>query len=139
MSMNLLSMWAEVGVIAKLVLLAQAAMSYAILVLAVAALRRKAPEHQQRGLLSIAASAPMLGLLGTVVGIINACMAVTEHGTLDTRMIAAGLAEALSMTALGLLIGVIALWVRTALHARLVRRQLATEKATIGTPAAQEA
>jgi hypothetical protein len=138
-SLNLLSLWSEVGVIAKPVLLAQAAMSHAILALAVAALRRKGPEHQQCGLLSIAASALMPGVLGTVVGIINACMAVTEHGTLDTRMVAAGQAEALPMTALGLLIGVIALRVRTAVHTRLVRRQPATAEATIGTPAALEA
>lgn len=120
MSLNLLSMWAAVGVVAKLVLLAQMAMAVAIPVLALATLREGAPDHRQRGLLSIAASAPMLGLLGTAVGIIHACNAVHALGVLDPRLIAAGLAEALSMTALGLLIGVIALWVRTAVHARMV-------------------
>lgn len=40
MTLNLLSMWEEVGVVAKLVLLAQVAMTVAIPVLALAELRR---------------------------------------------------------------------------------------------------
>lgn len=138
MSWNLVSMWAAMGIVAKLVLLGLLAMAVATPVLAVAALRHPARAQRLRGLLSIAASAPMLGLLGSVMGIINASMAVVMLDELPVRQLAAGLAEALVSTALGLVVGIAALWVRTAVHASLVRRELRAPEPAPSAAALQE-
>lgn len=124
MGWNTVSMWAAMGIVANLVLLGLPAMTVAIPLLAAAALRHPARAQRLRGLLSIAASAPMLGLLGSVMGIINASMVVVMLDELPVRQLAAGVADALVSTALGLVVGIAARWVRTAVHARLVRREL---------------
>ncbi|MGV8039995.1 MAG: MotA/TolQ/ExbB proton channel family protein [Thermoanaerobaculaceae bacterium] len=138
MGWNLVSMWAAMGIVAKLVLLGLLAMAVATPALAVVALRHPARAQRLRGLLSIAASAPMLGLLGSVMGIINASMAVVMLDELPVRQLAAGLAEALVSTALGLVVGIAALWVRTAVHASLVRRELRAPEPAPSMAAPQE-
>lgn len=100
MGWNPVSMWAAMGITAKPVLLGLLAMTVAIPLLAATALRHPARAQRLRGLLSIAASAPMLGLLGSVMGIINSSMAVVMLEELPVRQLAAGLAEALVSTAL---------------------------------------
>lgn len=50
----------------------------------------------------LAAVAPLLGLLGTVTGIINTFNVITAHGTGDPRLMAGGISEALITTQLGL-------------------------------------
>ncbi len=54
----------------------------------------------------LAAAAPLLGLLGTVSGMINLFTAITVHGTEDPRFMADGIAEALITTKWGLLVAV---------------------------------
>ena len=54
----------------------------------------------------LAAVAPLLGLLGTVSGMINTFQAITIHGTGDPRMLSGGISEALITTQLGLLVAV---------------------------------
>ncbi len=50
----------------------------------------------------IAAVAPLLGLLGTVIGMINTFQAITLFGTGDPQIMASGISEALVTTVLGL-------------------------------------
>lgn len=50
----------------------------------------------------LAAIAPLLGLLGTVTGMINTFHVITLHGTGDPRLMSAGISEALVTTMLGL-------------------------------------
>jgi len=54
----------------------------------------------------LAAIAPLLGLLGTVSGMINTFHAITIHGTGDPRMLSGGISEALVTTQLGLMVAV---------------------------------
>ena len=52
----------------------------------------------------LAGAAPLVGLLGTVSGMINLFSAITMHGTNDPKMMAAGIAEALLSTKWGLIV-----------------------------------
>ncbi len=51
----------------------------------------------------LAATAPLLGLLGTVIGMINTFQAITLFGTGDPQIMASGISEALVTTVLGLI------------------------------------
>ena len=57
-------------------------------------------------ILVIAAVAPLLGLLGTVSGMISTFEVITEHGTGDPRMLSGGISEALITTQLGLMVAI---------------------------------
>ena len=50
--------------------------------------------------------APLLGLLGTVTGMIATFDAITEVGTGDPRTLAGGISEALITTELGLIVAI---------------------------------
>ena len=54
----------------------------------------------------LAAVAPLLGLLGTVTGMINTFQIITVYGTGDPRMMSGGISEALITTQLGLAVAV---------------------------------
>ncbi len=54
----------------------------------------------------ITAGAPLLGLLGTVTGMIATFEVITEHGTGNPKLMSAGIAEALVCTALGLAVAI---------------------------------
>ena len=56
-----------------------------------------------------AATAPLLGLLGTVTGMINTFNMITVFGTGDPQMLSAGISEALITTKFGLVVAVPAL------------------------------
>ena len=56
-----------------------------------------------------ATTAPLLGLLGTVTGMINTFNMITVFGTGDPRMLSAGISEALITTKFGLVVAVPAL------------------------------
>ncbi|HPF25391.1 MAG: MotA/TolQ/ExbB proton channel family protein [Steroidobacteraceae bacterium] len=58
---------------------------------------------------TIAAVSPLLGLLGTVTGIIKAFNAINEGGMGDPRMLSGGISEALLTTAAGLVVAIPAL------------------------------
>jgi biopolymer transport protein ExbB len=58
---------------------------------------------------TVASSAPFIGLLGTVIGIIKAFENMAVVGTGGFTVVAAGISEALVATALGLAIAIIAL------------------------------
>lgn len=55
---------------------------------------------------TIGAIAPLLGLLGTVVGIISSFLALTEGATQDPTMLAAGISQALITTAGGMVVAI---------------------------------
>jgi biopolymer transport protein ExbB len=59
---------------------------------------------------TIAGIAPLLGLLGTVTGIIKAFNAIQEGGVGDPRALSGGIAEALITTAAGLIVAIPALF-----------------------------
>ena len=66
----------------------------------------------QRGLPFIAiasATAPLLGLLGTVTGMIHTFQRITIFGTGDTRSLTSGISEALVTTEVGLIVAIPAL------------------------------
>jgi biopolymer transport protein ExbB len=54
----------------------------------------------------LAAIAPLLGLLGTVTGMIDTFHVITRHGTGDPRMMSGGISEALVTTMLGLSVAI---------------------------------
>jgi len=56
----------------------------------------------------IATLAPILGFLGTVVGMISAFKSVSEATTVQLQLVASGLYEALFTTAFGLIVSVVA-------------------------------
>jgi biopolymer transport protein ExbB len=57
-------------------------------------------------ILMIAAVAPLLGLLGTVTGMIQTFDVITEFGTSDPKLLAGGIAVALVTTELGLIVAI---------------------------------
>lgn len=65
-----------------------------------------------------AASAPLLGLLGTVTGIINTFKMITVFGTGDVKSLSSGISEALITTEFGLLVAIPSLLI----HALLSRK-----------------
>ncbi len=65
-----------------------------------------------------AAAAPLLGLLGTVTGIINTFKLITVFGTGDAKTLSSGISEALITTEFGLIIAIPSLL----LHAFLSRK-----------------
>lgn len=64
-----------------------------------------------------AAAAPLLGLLGTVIGMIKTFQLITIFGTGDAKSLSSGISEALVTTALGLIVAIPVL----ILHGMLVR------------------
>jgi biopolymer transport protein ExbB/TolQ len=62
------------------------------------------------GLATIGATAPFVGLFGTVVGIINAFKGIASSKATGLSAVAGGISEALVTTALGLLVAVPAVW-----------------------------
>ena len=68
-------------------------------------------EKHLRGLSVIAQSAPLLGLLGTVIGMIKAFMRIEEvGGQVNVSSLAGGIWEALLTTAFGLIVAISALF-----------------------------
>ncbi len=72
------------------------------------AILREAPilERWQAWIKVLAAVAPLLGLLGTVVGMIRTFQAITLFGTGDPKLMAGGISQALVTTVLGLCVAI---------------------------------
>jgi len=62
-------------------------------------------------ILVFAAVAPLMGLLGTVTGMISTFDVITEFGTGDPKMLSGGISEALVTTELGLIVAIPALFI----------------------------
>jgi biopolymer transport protein ExbB len=61
-------------------------------------------------LATVGATAPFVGLLGTVMGIVNAFTGMAASGNQGLAAISAGIAEALITTAFGLIVAIPAVW-----------------------------
>jgi biopolymer transport protein ExbB/biopolymer transport protein TolQ len=70
-------------------------------------------------LATIGATAPFVGLLGTVVGIINAFQGIAASGSQGLAAVSAGISEALVETALGLVVAIPAVWFYNYLSGRI--------------------
>lgn len=79
----------------------------------------------------IAGAAPLLGLLGTVTGMINLFKVITNYGTGDPKILAGGISEALVTTEVGLIIAIPVLLVHNYIRNRTNDIQAETEKHTI--------
>jgi biopolymer transport protein ExbB/TolQ len=75
-----------------------------------AVLNRAEFQLRLSGLETIASTAPFVGLLGTVTGILDAFTGIGISHATGLSMVAAGIAEALMTTALGLIVAIPAVW-----------------------------
>ena len=83
-------------------------------------------------LATIGATAPFVGLFGTVWGIMNAFIGISESHTTSLAVVAPGIAEALLATALGLIAAIPAV----VIYNHLVRG-IANHRALLGDASAQ--
>ncbi|MEQ9824320.1 MAG: MotA/TolQ/ExbB proton channel family protein, partial [Puniceicoccaceae bacterium] len=65
-----------------------------------------------------AATAPLMGLLGTVTGMINTFKLITIFGTGDAKSLSSGISEALVTTEFGLIVAIPSLILHSLLHRR---------------------
>ena len=77
---------------------------------------------------TIATVSPLLGLLGTVTGIINSFSAISTGGMGDPRVLSAGISEALLATAAGLCVAIPSLFAYRFLRGKLDRIVVQMEK-----------
>jgi biopolymer transport protein ExbB len=84
------------------------------------AVLREVPKLERyQSFLSLAVAAgPLLGLVGTVIGMIITFQSITESGSGDPKLMAAGIGQAMIATVLGLGIAVPLLFINAALKAR---------------------
>ena len=79
----------------------------------------------------IAAVAPLMGLLGTVTGMIITFQAITLFGTGDPKLMAGGISQALVTTVLGLCVAIPTVLLHTLVSSRARRvNQVLEEQAT---------
>ncbi len=76
---------------------------------------------------TIAAITPLLGLLGTVIGMIKVFTAITHSGVGDPTVLAGGISEALITTAAGLSVAIPTLIVHRYLTAKVDELAIAME------------
>ena len=78
----------------------------------------------KRGISSLAtigSTAPFVGLLGTVIGIVNAFQGMSVAQTTGLSTVAKGISEALAATAMGLFVALPAVWMFNSLNSKLER------------------
>jgi len=63
-------------------------------------------EHYLSGIHTIAVVSPLLGLLGTVTGMIRVFEAIVQEGTGNAQLLAGGISEAMLTTAFGLMVAI---------------------------------
>ena len=81
---------------------------------------------------TIAAVSPLLGLLGTVIGMVKVFAAITTFGVGDPAVLAGGISEALITTAAGLTVAIPSLIGYRYLRGRIDRLVVQMEKEAIG-------
>jgi len=77
---------------------------------------------------TIAAVSPLLGLLGTVIGMIQAFSAISARGVSDPAVVSGGIAVALITTAAGLMVAIPALMAHRYLRGRIDGLVIAMEQ-----------
>src|SRR5438132_8090102 len=70
-------------------------------------------------LATIGSTAPFVGLLGTVVGVITAFQGIGASGSAGLGAVSVGISEALVETALGLVVAIPAVWIYNSMTARI--------------------
>jgi len=70
-------------------------------------------------LATIGSTAPFVGLLGTVVGIINAFQGISSQKSTGLGAVAGGISEALVTTAIGLFVAIPAVWMYNVFTSRI--------------------
>jgi len=75
-------------------------------------------ERFQPFLRMVVAAGPLLGLLGTVTGMIITFQVITEIGAGDPKVMAGGISQAMISTVLGLIIAIPILFINSVLAAR---------------------
>jgi biopolymer transport protein ExbB len=85
----------------------------------------------------IATVAPLLGLLGTVTGMIQTFQAITLYGAGDPQMMAGGISQALVTTVLGLVVALPTLFLHWLASGRAKRVEQILEETTAGLIAKQ--
>jgi biopolymer transport protein ExbB len=90
-----------------------------------AAVRRQHPEIWRHldAILTLAAVAPLLGLLGTVTGMVETFAVINQYGTGNAQALASGISEALITTQTGLLIAIPGLFAGYVLRRQLRKEQ----------------
>jgi hypothetical protein len=124
-SFGALSAWSSMGIAARVILVVLVAFAgllfFIVLERFLAYRRAEHPAGPSRSLrfdlhrhlhtlAAIKVTAPLLGLLGTLLGLINGFAGMAMTGVFDPHALGAGVAEALVMTVLGLVIGLPAWW-----------------------------
>jgi len=85
----------------------------------------------------VTAVAPLLGLLGTVTGMIGTFQSITLFGTGDPKLMAGGISQALMTTVLGLCVAIPLLFCHSLLAARCRRQLLLLQQKGLALLAAQ--
>lgn len=85
-------------------------------------------ENHLSTLSTIASAAPLLGLLGTVVGMIQMFMGLMDHGAGDVSQLAGGIGKALVCTATGMLVALPALVAHRFFRSRVADYVVAMEQ-----------
>jgi biopolymer transport protein ExbB/biopolymer transport protein TolQ len=75
-------------------------------------------------LATISATAPFVGLFGTVVGVIHSFTGMAKTGSGGLGAVAGGIAEALVQTAFGLLVAIPAVWIFNYFNGRIEELQI---------------
>ena len=86
----------------------------------------------------VAVVAPLLGLLGTVTGMINTFQAITLFGTGDPKLMAGGISQALVTTVMGLSVAIPTVLLHTVVQGRSKRLTQLLEERSIGIIAQRE-
>jgi biopolymer transport protein ExbB/TolQ len=81
-----------------------------------------------RGLLSVAITAPMIGVIGTIVGLLNVFEGISLVGGGGVGAVSAGVAEAMTATALGLFVAIPSSWAYLRFRTRLRRFEMDMEE-----------
>lgn len=87
-----------------------------------AVLRELPPIERFQSLVKlVVAAGPLLGLVGTVLGMIETFQSITESGSSDPKLMAAGIGKAMIATVLGLGVAIPLLFINSALASRSKR------------------
>ena len=98
------------------------------------ALLRETPALDRFGtaIMVAAAVAPLLGLLGTVTGMIATFEIITEYGTGDPKLLSGGISEALVTTQLGLMVAIPGVLIGNLLNTRAGAVLAVLERGALG-------
>ncbi len=98
-----------------------------------AILKERSPLERFLPLLKIiAVVAPLLGLLGTVTGMINTFQSITLFGTGDPKLMAGGISQALVTTVLGLCVAIPTLFFHSVVNSRYKQILMILEEQSTG-------